>query len=309
MRMSVIVPTLERPEELSRCLAGLRAQTQVPYEVIVVLNTLDTISGPALARMETGGLPIRFAYVDTIGVVAAQRCALRIAAGDCVAFLDDDAVPPPRWIEQLATHLEADETIGGLGGRILNIVDGQPTARSFGGGRVTSIDLMGRLRSKLHDIPTRRVVMQVDFLPGSNMCYRRRLLSDIDVRVDCGMAPSEELEIAFAIKRQGYRVVYDSDIVVTHYPAPRSGLVTDRSDRHRRFYEASYVNTFVLLKNLRGPRRMIYGVLTFLIGTKSYPGVLMFPVIYLWGSVSWAEWIASLRGRVMAVRTYRQSSK
>ena len=89
-RISVVVPTRERPEELERCLAALRAQT-VPVE-IVVSEDLEG-RGPAWARNE----------------------GVRRAQGAVVCFTDDDCEPVPGWAEALAAPIlsgEAQATAG-----------------------------------------------------------------------------------------------------------------------------------------------------------------------------------------------------
>jgi GT2 family glycosyltransferase len=83
-RVSVVVPTRERPQELRRCLAALEKQT-APAEVVVV-EDIDG-RGPAWARNE----------------------GVRRAQGEVICFTDDDCTPTPGWAEALAAPILASE--------------------------------------------------------------------------------------------------------------------------------------------------------------------------------------------------------
>jgi glycosyltransferase involved in cell wall biosynthesis len=83
-RVSVVVPTRDRPELLRRCLAALEAQT-LTVEVVVVEDSEDR--GPAWARNE----------------------GVRRASGDVVCFTDDDCAPATGWVEAMAAPILASE--------------------------------------------------------------------------------------------------------------------------------------------------------------------------------------------------------
>lgn len=83
-RISIVVPTRDRPELLRRCLAALEQQT-VPVEVVVVEDSEGR--GPAWARNE----------------------GVRRAEGEVVCFTDDDCAPAPGWAEGLTAPILAGE--------------------------------------------------------------------------------------------------------------------------------------------------------------------------------------------------------
>jgi glycosyltransferase involved in cell wall biosynthesis len=83
-RISVVVPTRDRPQELRRCLASLEAQT-VPVEIVVVEDAEGR--GPAWARNE----------------------GVRRARGEVVCFTDDDCAPVAGWARALAGPVLAGE--------------------------------------------------------------------------------------------------------------------------------------------------------------------------------------------------------
>ena len=96
-RLSVVVVSWGRPRALARCLTALSQMRSTRFEVIVVADA----DGLAVAR----GLPFadRLTLLDQTAenISVARNTGIRAAAGDVVAFLDDDAVPEPDWAEAI----------------------------------------------------------------------------------------------------------------------------------------------------------------------------------------------------------------
>lgn len=101
--ISVIIPTFNRAEILQRCLAHLAAQSLSPehFEIIVVDDGSSDATPQVLAAAAQ-----RIALVHqrqgNLGPAAARNRALRLARGDWVLFLNDDALLEP---DALAIHL------------------------------------------------------------------------------------------------------------------------------------------------------------------------------------------------------------
>lgn len=269
---AVVIPTVAgRDAALERCLAAVRAQTHQPAEIVVVRNCLSYVS--------------------------AIREGIARTSAEWIAFLDDDAIPQTDWLQTLAPHF-GDASVGAVGGRILNFSGGRTSASNYSGGPVARITWYGRTLSRLHDIPLTRIVEDVDFLPGANMCFRRAALPRMDDRLDRGMAPGFEMALCLAVRRGGWRVVFDSDALVTHYPAPRPAHLS-REDRHRASYEYSYMVTYTLLRNLAWPRKLAFLAYFLLIGQRASPGLVFGPYFLLPGrsrSRFRAAWAGKLRG-------------
>jgi GT2 family glycosyltransferase len=110
-RISVVLPTHDRPDRLERALAALRAQT-LPgdtYEVIVI----DDGSGPETvellaehsARDEQPRL-IVLRQEPAAGPAAARNRGWRAASASLIAFTDDDCEPSPGWLQALLDAAE-----------------------------------------------------------------------------------------------------------------------------------------------------------------------------------------------------------
>src|SRR5579862_4201486 len=92
---TVIVPTICRsPELLLRTIQSLVELDYPRFEVLVVDNT----SGPDLPLPPLPGDKVRIVKEPRRGVSSARNAGLRAAAGEFVAFTDDDAVVDARWL-------------------------------------------------------------------------------------------------------------------------------------------------------------------------------------------------------------------
>lgn len=108
-RISIIVPTLNRPVRLRACLEALN-RLQYPrqqFEVIVVndggSDDLSTVLGSLM-----DGLSVRVIRQQNVGPAGARNTGVEHARGEFLAFTDDDCLPEPSWLTVLAQCLEDD---------------------------------------------------------------------------------------------------------------------------------------------------------------------------------------------------------
>lgn len=110
-RVSVVVPALDDSLMLARCLGALAAQTRPADEVLVVDNgsTDDTadVARAAGARVITE--PLR-------GIFPATSAGFDAAAGEIIARLDADSVPPADWLARVEEAFESDPELDFLSG-------------------------------------------------------------------------------------------------------------------------------------------------------------------------------------------------
>lgn len=184
--ISIVVPTAGRPS-LARLLAALAPQitrATVPVELLVVPDPARR--GPASARNR--------------GTAAARH--------DWVAFLDDDVVPAPDWLERLVADLRVPAAVAGVAGRIR--VPPPPVPDDWAW--VTAALAGARWAT-------------------ADMAYRRRVLAEVggfDERFP--RAYREDADLAHRVRRLGYRLV-DGDREVTHPVRRESRWVSLRTQR------------------------------------------------------------------------------
>jgi glycogen(starch) synthase len=117
LTFSIVINTLNRGTLLAKTLESFRwLKYEGDFEVIVV-------NGPSTDNSQEvidSWLPhIRAARCDVANLSISRNIGICMARGDVVAFIDDDAIPEPEWLTQLA-QAYTDAGIGGAGGRVLD---------------------------------------------------------------------------------------------------------------------------------------------------------------------------------------------
>src|SRR5262245_39940092 len=103
VRVSVVICAYadRRWERLCAAIQSLRRLEELPFEIIAVID-----HNPALERR------CREAFQDIPvigntghrGLAGARNSGVRAAAGDVIAFIDDDAVASSDWLSRMAAH-------------------------------------------------------------------------------------------------------------------------------------------------------------------------------------------------------------
>ncbi|MBP0596186.1 glycosyltransferase [Paraburkholderia sp. LEh10] len=272
MKVTVLVPTYRRTADLVRCLLALRQQERSCDEVVVVARSEDDATLTCLGdRKIVEGLPLNVVLSDVPGQVAALNRGLEAASGDVIAITDDDAAPHADWTRRIVTAFEADPCLGAIGGRDWMHLKG----RLVEGERpiVGKITCFGKVIGNHHlGVGEPR---EVDVLKGANMSYRREAVRNIrfDTRLrGTGAQVHNDMAFSMSVKKAGWRLVYDPQIAVDHFPA-------ERFDEDRRDVPtlAAICNAaFNLHLTLRGHLSPLHrGVVWWwymLVGTRAYPG-------------------------------------
>jgi GT2 family glycosyltransferase len=113
---SVVIPSNGRAEALRDTLDGLRRQDHPAFEVIVVVGPDDDGYDDVRAAVAS---EVRWLSCDRRNVAAARNVALRWAAGEVIACIDDDAIPDPWWLGELDRAFD-DPEVAACGGPVLD---------------------------------------------------------------------------------------------------------------------------------------------------------------------------------------------
>lgn len=104
-KISVIVPTFNRPESLKEALGSIMGQTFQDFEVIVV-NDCGADVSDVVASFRVDKMTCLRHEVNK-GLAATRNTGLRAATGKYIAYLDDDDIYYPDHLRTLVDFLES----------------------------------------------------------------------------------------------------------------------------------------------------------------------------------------------------------
>jgi glycogen synthase len=168
-RFSVVICTDGRCAALATTLQSLQYLNASDFEVVCVAGPTEDGTN---ALLETWNGRVKIARNPVRNLSISRNIGIGLAAGEIVAFLDDDAIPEPEWLDDLAVAFE-DPSVGCAGGFVFN-----PDGVTFQY-RYATVDRLGRA-----DLSWQRAAPELSFpftanFPhplGANSAFRREAL-------------------------------------------------------------------------------------------------------------------------------------
>ncbi len=133
--IDVLIPTLRRPENLTRALRSVFAQDSAAdliASIVVVDNSPEGGASVVIEALRPAcPVPLTYVHEPKPGVATARNAGLRASAASLVAFLDDDEEAPASWLNQLrAAHLALGSAV--TFGPVRGIASGaHPAVRAY----------------------------------------------------------------------------------------------------------------------------------------------------------------------------------
>jgi GT2 family glycosyltransferase len=207
------------------CVDALRRSVlPTDTEILVVANGTPSDQIEALDRFDD---IVMIRSRANLGFAGGNNLAAAVARGNMLVFINDDSMVEPGCIDVLVRAARADPTIGAVGSRISS-VDGvlqeagalvwaDGAAVHIGAGTAGDGDVHGPLRD-------------VDYVSANGLLVLRSVW-DIVGGFDERFFPAyyEDVDLCFAVRAAGYRVVYQSDARLRHLESQST------SDRFRLF--------------------------------------------------------------------------
>lgn len=213
--ISVIVCTRNRSQLLVEALEAILAVEDPgsPWELLIIDNssTDDTLT---IAQGFASRHPhVRVEVEAELGLSAARNAGVRLAQGEQLVFVDDDAFPEPGWLLDLVDALEGEEVLA-AGGPVDPLFEGQLPAW-FDASYMPYITVW--------DLGEERIELAYNEYPrGANMAFRRQAFERFGGfshhlgRRGRSLLSCEETELCLRIERGGGKVVYTPGARVDH---------------------------------------------------------------------------------------------
>ncbi|WP_019856073.1 glycosyltransferase [Actinopolyspora mortivallis] len=231
--VSVVIPVHGEWEYTRRCLLSLSGhRSSVPFEVIVVDDASPDDSAWYLERC--GG--VRLVRTESnLGFVGACNLGAEHARGRLLFFLNNDAEVTESWLDELVAAVDSDERIGLVGAKLV-----YPDGRLQECGGIVWSDGSGWNLGRGGDpgAAEHNVLRDVDYCSGAALLVRAGVFSELG-GFDTRYSPAyyEDTDLAFAVRRAGYRTVVQPAASVVHHEGVSNG--TDVGSGLKRYQESN----------------------------------------------------------------------
>jgi len=227
--VSIVIPVYNQFEFTYHCVESIIQNSgDVSYEIIIA-NDCSTDLTTQIDRIIPGVLCV----TNEKNLRFLRNCnnAAKRAKGKYILFLNNDTQVQKNWLQPLVTLIESAQDIGMVGSKLI-YPDG--TLQEAGGilWRDGSAWNYGNRRNPAE--PEFNYVKQVDYISGAAIMLSRQLWEEIG-GFDELFAPAycEDSDLAFTVRKMGYRVMYQPQSVVVHFEGVSNG--TDTSSGQKKY--------------------------------------------------------------------------
>jgi glucosyl-dolichyl phosphate glucuronosyltransferase len=218
-KVSAIICTHNRSNYLKKALESLLKQDFPAdhYEIIVVDNCSVDDTNKVVSRYSEG-TRLRYLYEPVLGLSHARNTGWTNATGKYVAFLDDDAIASPDWLNKILIVFETIKPRPGcVGGKVVPIWEGPRP------GWLSDWLLHGLALVDWSDHPHILADLSQEWLIGTNLAIPVEVLQKIGGfthrldRVGKSLLSSGDVFLEKQVAQLGYSVFYHPEILVNHH--------------------------------------------------------------------------------------------
>jgi len=117
-RISVVICTRDRAEDLSACLRSIDRQSVAPEQVVVVIGSAESVCDDIDVCLTRASLEVVECFEHNIS--ASRNAGLGKATGEIVVFIDDDAIARAGWLEAYRDAFEREPEAWAIGGDVFD---------------------------------------------------------------------------------------------------------------------------------------------------------------------------------------------
>ena len=225
--IDLVVPTIDRPNELRRLLESAVAQGYEPLRVVVIDMNDDDSSAAAVLAEYSDELDIVHLRVSRRGVSKARNFAMGSIEAEVISLSDDDCWLPDGFLHALGERFHREPSLAGL-----SVMQKDAQLRPSNGrwatrpGRITKTSVWGRGVSAgifVRASAVREIGGFDEGLgPGSG-----------------GWAAGEETDLLIRLVDTGHRVDYEPSLFVHHPDPQRNNALTYPLERWRAYAQST----------------------------------------------------------------------
>lgn len=217
--VSIIIPVYNKFEYTNKCIKSIfNTSSNISYEIIIA----DDMSNDLTKHIKN--------YFSNISITKNKKehgfvmnCnkAANLAKGKYILFLNNDVQVQKGWLLNLVNLIESDEKIGMVGSKFIypNGILQEAGGIVWNNGRACNYG-----RGKDPELSEYNYVKEVDYISGASIIIRKSIWKEIG-GFDKRYIPAyyEDTDLAFEIRKHGYKVMFQPSSVVVHLEGISNG--------------------------------------------------------------------------------------
>ena len=212
IKVSIVIPVYNQYRITISCLSAIKEHTtNIDYEIIIAddcstdftKNITDKVSNITVIR-----------NIENLGFLKNCNNAVSKTRGEYIVLLNNDTNVQPGWLASLLAVFEQEEKIGLVGPKLL-FEDG--SLQEAGGIIWKDGTGWNYGRGGNPESPEFNYLKEVDYLSGACIVFKRNLWDMLNGFDEC-FCPAyyEDTDLAFQVRKEGYKVIYQPKSLVVH---------------------------------------------------------------------------------------------
>lgn len=238
LKISVIIPAINKPMNLQKCVCSILKNTYKNFEIIIVdQGEVNVVNGKELLFDNP---KIQYFKVNWKGKTRALNFGIKKSKGDIVAFTDHDCIVTTDWLQNIIDFFNNNKDVYFITGRVLPFKISSNKNVKVVIPDYKLVNFTKKTRSFTKPLYAMTVVT------GNNMAVKKSLFSKIGL-YKTWLGPGakgfagEDTEIAIRSILAGYKMCYVPNIKVYH-----DGYTKISDFEKKEFlYFCGYVSVFV----------------------------------------------------------------
>jgi GT2 family glycosyltransferase/glycosyltransferase involved in cell wall biosynthesis len=243
VEISIIIPVFNQLRFTHACLASLQEnQGTERFEVIVVDDCSTDGTAEAVTRM-AGVIYMR--TETNSGFIACCNRGAEKARGKYLVFLNNDTLVRDGWLSALVNTFAEEPQAGIVGSKLI-----YPDGRLQEAGGIIWQDASGWNYGKFDDAgrPEYNYLREVDYCSAAALMIPKALFHRVG-GFDLRYAPAyyEDTDMAFKVRRAGYKVLYQPLSEVIHYEGATGGTdLASGTKKHQEINRSRFARTWAV---------------------------------------------------------------
>lgn len=221
--VSIVIPIFNNWRYTYACLRAIRERSgdDISYEVIIA-NDASTDETSLMLEHINGAVVVN--NHNNLGFLRNCNNAIKYAQGEYILFLNNDTEVQHNWLKPLLNIFYNFNNVGIVGGQLL-----YPNGRIQEAGGIICQNGWGHSygRGEHPKYYEFNYVKEVDCIIGACLMIKKDLFLSLG-GFDESFAPAfyEEFDLAFTLRMEGYKIMYQPDSKILHYESSSYGTET-----------------------------------------------------------------------------------